>query len=121
MHIFNNLVCILYQLIISSSFAEAWTTADKYREATFLTLHTIDWLQTRTISKQQYYYEQNMVLGRHPNMDRVSAYFATTALAHYLIADQLSPEWRKGFQYICIGISGGAVLNNISLGIKVDL
>jgi hypothetical protein len=112
---------IIFLLLTSPAFAGDWSAADRQREATFLTLHTVDWLQTRTIAKQNYYYEQNAILGRHPSIGKVNVYFASTALAHYLIADRLSPEWRKGFQYISIGISGGAVLNNISLGIRLDL
>jgi hypothetical protein len=117
----GKLSILCFIITISSAFADEWVPADKYREAAFMTLHTVDWLQTRTISKHEYYYEQNIYLGKHPSTGKVDKYFAATAIAHYLIADRLSPEWRKAFQYVSIGISGGAVLNNVSLGIRMDL
>ena len=112
-------ILCLFLLIPFSSGASDWTREDTYREATYLTLHTIDWAQTRNIARNPLYYEQNAILGKHPSVGKVDGYFVLTGLAHIAISYYLPTEYRKAFQYITLGIEGGAVAHNISLGIGV--
>lgn len=109
---------IFLLLVSSSAFADDWSRADSYREAAYLTLHTMDWAQTRNIARNPAYYEQNSILGKHPSVSQVNQYFAATAALQFAVAYYLPPEYRKAFQYITLGIEFGAVTHNISLGIK---
>jgi hypothetical protein len=109
-------------LLSSSAFADEWRTEDTYREVAYLTLHTIDWLQTREIAKNpDKWTEQNPIIGSpHPNIDRVDGYFALTALLHVGVAYALPAEWRKGFQYVTIARETYSVTRNyLSVGIRI--
>lgn len=109
---------LLFLLLISSAQADEWTRSDTYREATYLTLHTMDWAQTRNIARNPIYYEQNAILGKHPSVGRVDGYFALTGLAHLAVSYYLPAEYRKAFQYVTIGVEGGAVAHNFSIGVS---
>ena len=99
---------------------DKWTTQDKTLEATYLTLHAIDWRQTRYISEHPgRYYECNPVLGRHPSTGEVDLWFASTTIAHVAVTHLLPQEYRKYWQWINIGMSGGCVGQNINIGIGV--
>jgi hypothetical protein len=107
-------------LISSPAFADEWSREDTYREAAYLTLHTLDWAQTREIARNPAYYEQNMYLGKHPTVRQVDRYFAAMALAHVGVAYLLPSEWRRPFQYLTIGVELGAVAHNFSIGISAN-
>lgn len=100
---------------------DEWTTSDTKRQAVYLTLHTIDWAQTRYIAKNpDKWRELNPLIGEHPSVGRVDGYFATGALLHTGIAYVLPEKWRKGFQYVTIGIEAGITARNYHLGIKTS-
>lgn len=101
-------------------FADEWSSGDTYREATYLTLLSVDWAQTRSQARNHWkgYYEQNNILGKTPNVGKVDAYFITSALAHYGIASLLPENLRTVFQYVTIGIEFGWDQHNYSLGVK---
>lgn len=63
------------------------------------------------------YREFNPILGSHPSVGEVDLYMGGWMLLHPIISDMLPPEYRKYWQYISIGVSGGCVLNNMNLGI----
>ena len=116
---------LLLVLLASSNTAFAghdeWTADDTKRQAVYLSLHTIDWGQTRNIAKNpELYREVNPVIGEHPSTGRVDGYFVATALLHTGIAYVLPAEWRKGFQYVTIVIEAGVTNRNRNLGIKID-
>jgi len=95
-----------------------WTKADVYRQATWTALHGADWLQTRQIAQHpDQYRETNPILGSHPSLASVDLYMGAWMVIHPLISDVLPPEYRKYWQYISIGVTGGCVLNNLSIGI----
>lgn len=103
----------------SPAFADEWSRADTWREATYQSLALIDWAQTRNIgSKPDCLYEHNSILGKHPGSGKINAYFALTGIAHAAIAYALPSEYRVPFQYITIGIEVGAVAHNFSIGIS---
>jgi hypothetical protein len=105
-------------LLVSPAHADEWSRADSYREATYLVLHTMDWAQTREIARNPSYYEQNMMLGKHPSVREVDRYFAAMALAHIGVAYLLPAEWRRPFQYVTIGVELGWVSHNFSIGLR---
>ena len=99
--------------------ADEWTTADTWREAAYLSLLTVDWAQTRNFLRNPDCYEQNKLLGQHPEQSHLDAAVIITGLAHVYIASVLPEKYRAPFQYISIGIEGGAVAHNFSLGATV--
>lgn len=100
--------------------AEGWTTADTWRESTYMGFHAADWVQTGKIARDpDRWNEENKILGESPSMGRVNAYFAATAIAHYAIAAALPAPWRARFQYLTIGIEATSVANNHSIGLRV--
>ena len=111
----------IFLLFISfSAFADEWTAADTKREAVYLTLHTLDWAQTRNIARNpNKWTESNVILGKHPSVLQVDRYFIATGVLHFAVAHYLPTEYRKAFQYVTIGIEGGAVAHNFSIGVGV--
>ena len=98
-----------------------WSYGDTRREAIYLTLHALDWAQTRTIARHpERWTERNPILGEHPSVGRVDRYFALTAVGHVGVAHALPPEWRKWFQRSTITLEAVIVGRNRHLGIAVD-
>ena len=98
-----------------------WTREDTYRQGGLTVLLIVDWGQTRWIARHPLQHkEMNQFLGEHPSVSRVNNYFAASILGHAAISAVLPPDWRKGWQYVWIGIELGYVQNNHSIGIKVD-
>lgn len=115
---FKFILC-LFLLVPFSSSASDWTREDTYREAAYLTLHTMDWAQTRNIARNpDRWYERNSFLGPHPTTSKVDQYFVATAALQFAVAYYLPAEYRKAFQYVTIGIEGGAVVHNFRLGVS---
>jgi hypothetical protein len=85
----------------------------------FVAIHTIDWLQTREVAVNPRWSEMNPILGPHPTIDEVNAYFAVTMAGHYLISRSLNPKWRKRWQYVTIGIGGANVARSVSMGVNL--
>ncbi len=114
-------VIILFLFLIGTSNAvDPWSTQDKVLEYTFLTLNTIDWMQTREVSRNpDKYHEYNPILGRHPSLQSVDIYMPVMAVAHVLVTHFLPKKARPWFQMITIGASGACVINNFTLGIGV--
>ena len=116
------LVFLVFLMMVSPSLAgDEWLFADTKREVLYLTLHTIDWAQTRTIARHpEMYRETNVFLGEHPSTGRVDRYFALTALGHVGISYVLPQQWRKWFQISTITMEVVVVADNKRIGIAVD-
>lgn len=115
------LLIIALLFISSSAFADDWSKADVARETVLLVIHAVDWGQTRNIAKNpSQYAELNPFLGVHPSVSRVDNYFVLTGLAHVGISHVLPSEWRKGWQYVTIGIGGANIARNHSIGLRVS-
>ena len=101
------------------AFADEWVAADTKRETVYLTLHTLDWAHTRNIARNpDKWHEQNIILGKHPSVSQVNRYFIATGTLQFAVAYYLPAEYRKAFQYILIGVEGGAVAHNFSIGVS---
>ena len=110
---------IIFLLFPAIASADEWTRADTAREVAYQTLAVIDWAQTRNLARHpDKWYEHNRLLGYHPSVGRVNAYFALTGIAHYAVANVLPSRYRAPFQYVSIGIEIGAVEHNYSIGIS---
>lgn len=89
--------------------------------AAAVTLHVLDWGQTRWIAKNpDRAWETNVLLGRHPSVGRVNNYFLATGVslvaAHYL----LPPEYAKWGTLVWFAVGGVSVARNAALGIHLD-
>jgi hypothetical protein len=109
-------------LIATPSYAfDPWSKEDVALEAAFLTVDFLDWGQTRYIAKHpDKFHEHNLVLGRHPEVQKVDMYFLSTALLHIGIVTVLPQKYRKYFQGVTIGLSTGCVINNKAKGIGIN-
>ena len=107
-------------LLAGSAQADDWTTADTQREAVYMVMHAMDWAQTRTIARNpDKWGEANPILGRHPPIDRVDAYFAMAALTHVAVSAALPIEYRSAWQYVSITIEAMYVMHNVSAGVNI--
>jgi len=111
-------------LVSTQAVADEYTTADKQREAVYLTLHVIDWAQTRTIARNPDKYAEggvvaSRVIGAHPSVGQVDAYMVGSALLVMAVSRALPAEYRRVFQYVTIGDSAYSVGRNFSIGIWV--
>ncbi|MEK7593512.1 MAG: hypothetical protein AAB464_02245 [Patescibacteria group bacterium] len=125
----RKIILFFFFLIISPSLALAedewwgkdWTNKDTAREVVYSALHIADWGQTRYIAKNpQKFYERNPLLGKHPSVGKVDTYFFGGLVAHAAISYILPPKYRWVWQYVGIGMEGGAVAHNASIGIKFE-
>jgi hypothetical protein len=98
-----------------------WTYTDTALQATFLTLHGMDWAQTLHIVRNpDKYYETNNILGKYPSEGRVNSYMALTAIGHTAIAYALPKPWRTMWQGTGIYIGYDSVQHNINAGIGIS-
>lgn len=115
--------CLPALLLVCSIAAHAddWTKTDTGLEVAWLTLHALDWGQTRYIARNpDLFYERNPILGDHPSVGRVNTYFALTAIAHYGVSQWLSPSNRRIWQTVSIGFAAGTVNANYNIGVRLD-
>lgn len=116
-----NKLLLLALFFSPTAFADDWSSADTAREAVYLTLHTIDWGQTRYAAKHpDRFHEINPLIGEHPSINHVNKYMVTSALLHVTVANVLPPPWRERFQYVTIGIKASLVAYNFSAGVRLD-
>lgn len=116
-------ILFILLLFMPTVHAEGWERTDSYRETVYMTLHTIDWLQTRSVAKNGWpngRYETNSLLGKYPSVRKLDTHYAITSIGHIWIAHLLPPKWRVAWQYIAIGDSGLAVVNNYTLGVRIE-
>ena len=100
---------------------DKWTREDKILQCTQLTIHGIDWLQTREIVKDDYYYESNPRLGEHPTMWEVDRYMLFSAGLVTSVTHILPQDWRKYWLMFQIGLVSGKVEHNYNIGIRIKL
>jgi len=99
--------------------SEAWSQADKAREAVFLTADLVDYGQTQYIAARPHCWREiNPILGEHPSHEKVVEWFVASAAVHALITDQLPARYRPAWQYVTIGFEVGNVARNAKVGIK---
>jgi hypothetical protein len=97
--------------------AEPWTETQQALAATYLTVHAIDWAQTRNLARKPEYEEKNPILGKKPSGGKSGAYFLLTPVVGYFILDAL-PKYRTELLAVANVIEIGVVAHNFSIGIK---
>ena len=113
-------LCIVISFSAPAFAADPWSKQDIALETLWVALHVIDWGQTRYIAKHPTFYEGNPLLGKHPSVSKVDAYFAVGTLLHVGITHILPSKYRPYWQMITIGGSGYCVINNESLGVGLN-
>lgn len=114
------LIAVLF-VMNGCAFHDPWTHKDTYRHATMTGLMIIDWRQTRQIADNPHKYcELNPILNEHPSTQEVDLYFASSWILTTGIVYYLPTKWRKRGQYICIGLTAGCVINNYSIGLRME-
>jgi len=98
--------------------AEPWSTKDKVFEGVYLVTLAADYSQTMNIRCDKKYYENNLLLGRHPRGNETTEYFVVSAVINAFITDRLSGDSRTLWQLTFIGVNIGFVANNYFLGVK---
>ena len=113
------LVIALTLISFNACAFDEWSEADKTREAVYLAVDTVDWLQTRNIARNpDKFFETNYYLGEHPSVGKVNGYFITIMLVHVGIVTALPSKYRSTFQYTSIAYEVSYVAGNYRLGIS---
>jgi len=120
----------LFAFLVTLSFNcfafDEWSFRNKALEGTFLTVHAVDWLQTRNIARncgpnaEHRRAEMNAFLGECPNINQVNKYFFATALLHIGFTTILDSKYRTAFQFSTITMSLIFVSDNFKIGISAD-
>ena len=88
--------------------------------AVYLALHIIDWRQTLKIARNPgRWWEINPLLGGHPSVGRVYAYFSAGLVAVIGLALLLPQPMGMVFAAFIIGIETGMVFLNYRIGLGV--
>jgi len=92
-----------------------------------LVVHAVDWVQTRTISRDCHnprpgfepWHETNPLLGNCPGMGKVNGYFLLSGALLYAGSKYLPQPWAKVVSYSWLTVETVAVGHNVKLGIRV--
>jgi hypothetical protein len=137
----NKLILTIFLILIFAypvyayEFGEHWTPKDSIYQTATISLLAIDWAQTHSMVKSDYYWggkqyqEMNPILGKRPKTDTVDEYFPACILAHTLIALAL-PDKAKIFGYeinprriwqgTFIVVESGTTINNAIGGVRIE-
>lgn len=124
----NKVICVVLVLLLLCSCS--WNREEIVMETTWQVLHVLDWGTTLDIAaRPDEFYEMNPILGEYPSRGQVNAYMFTGAILHPIVTHLLPREAdilgkdthpRRLFQAITIGMSGACVVNNFSIGLKLN-
>lgn len=115
------LILLLPSIANAYTFGDNWTKENTNLQAAFVAVAVADWGQTLCIANNpDRFYETNPLLGIHPSRGRVNTYFPIVIGLHTAVAVALPPTYRRWWQLIWIGIETGTIMNNASMGIKLD-
>ncbi|HBE81080.1 MAG TPA: hypothetical protein DDW65_25320 [Firmicutes bacterium] len=108
-------LCLLMLFLFCTPCLAEWNYAD----TGLLVLRIVDWGQTRTVAlNPDNYRELNPILGQHPDLGEVNAYFSVLILTDILIAEYANPKVHKFWQIIQITPELWCVGNNINLKLR---
>lgn len=101
--------------------ADEWGTTDKALATAAVVLTVADWAQTRTIAQSpDRYYETNPILGQHPTVGSVNAYFAGALIGGAVLAYTLPATPRRWFLGGAAALELAVVGRNAHLGIRMS-
>jgi hypothetical protein len=81
-----------------------------------------DWATTRNMTRRysEDYWERNPLLGRQPSTNRVDLHFVGFMIGNYFVADYFQGKNRRLYLQIVTGVETVAVINNLSIGLKLE-
>jgi hypothetical protein len=95
-------------------------------EQAWLALHAVDTAQTFRIAGDPACYRESgqaWLIGDHPSEGAVAAWSVGAAGLHLAVTDYLlrteRPKWARAWQAVTIGMTGAAIVENYSIGIRV--
>jgi hypothetical protein len=97
---------------------DQWTTEQRYAQAAYLSMTTMDMLQTLEFRRHGRT-ESNPLLGREPSRAKVVLGVTACMALHTLITDALPSRYRKYWQYAWIAVELDAVAHNWRAGFRV--
>ena len=114
------LMLVLNSQASNAEFSD-WSQEDKVLGIAAAAVTAVDMLQTLDIKRHRAegIRETNPILGDHPSDAKVLGYFASAAIAGYLIMDNTPPRWRKWFATGVILVEADVVNKNYRLGLRV--
>lgn len=119
---FNAVGIILIMLVsMGCGHFDKWTREDKILQCTQLTIHGIDWLQTREIVGNDEFHETNPRLGEDPTEREVDKYMLFSTGLVVSVTHILPQSWRKYWLMFNIGLSSAKVEHNYNVGIRIKL
>ena len=110
---------IILCLLATPACADEWTQKDIQYQAVFVALTSVDWLQTKEISRNPKFYERNIILGGNPDQNKIDIYFTSCLLAHSAIAYYLPRKYRRIWQVCWIGMEVGTSCHNVAAGVRI--
>lgn len=102
-----------------------WTTADTLRQAGYGVVRLYDTAQSRTIAKHPDKWKETgsfatFLYGEHPSVAEVHKFNLLVFLGVWLVAYQLDPPVRAGWQWVHIAGESYIVNENRKIGLKPD-
>jgi hypothetical protein len=111
-------LALAFACLLFGCASEPWDSTDRVLGVTALGASVIDWGQARSIAKHPAQFEEaNPILGKHPSREKVDAYFIGVIGGGYLVADMLSPGYRKLLLGGAVIVEISAVRHNRSIGV----
>lgn len=117
----KRVICLLLLLVSLSATAREWTEEEYAWGAAALLFTAGDWATTRNMTRRynQGYYEQNVILGKHPTTGQVDRYFAISIPVVFLLLDNLD-EYRKPALIGITAVEAAMVGHNLHIGLKLQ-
>jgi len=101
--------------------ADDWTVEERMTFTASSVLLVADWAQTRQIARNaQMYRETNPIIGAHPSMGRVNAYFLSALLLNYAIGSSLDRGWRTAWFIGVQSVEASVVQRNLNIGLTLS-
>jgi hypothetical protein len=116
----------LYLIILSLwAFAARaeWRTMDTVLEVSFVTVTTIDWMQTINFTQHKPWYQKelNPILGERPSRARVNTLIPLAILGHAAVSVLLPKNLRTIWQGVTLGFEIITVSNNQIRGCSMSV
>jgi hypothetical protein len=110
---------IIVAMALAVTACGGWTKRDTLGELSYVTVATMDWQQTRTITQDCD--ETNPIIGRCGQNVPMDVYFPVTTVAHVLVSAVLPKGWwRTSWQSLTVGVEVSTVWSNYHLGYGLD-
>jgi hypothetical protein len=113
---------LLFALILTALPLCAWTPENTTLEATYQLALLIDYKTSRDIVRyscgesNKGFYEQNPLLGRHPNQAKLNQACFLSSIGHFAISYLLPERFRLPWQGGTAGLAVGIDIHNLSIG-----